>query len=302
MISPPAIVNTIGRQMSLVPAGTAENPSQFVEFREGVIRLLNSRLEVISVREVEAARVLAARGIEHLVLCDDADLRIIAEQDVTIAHLSCDAAAFVDGFVIATAPAEDSHRVLLIAPDTGEILDEFIVDAWDATAFITPHPSEPVVTIEVPMGQDGCVVQRVQIDGGSLQAEEILRGEDPVIAGFDPSGSRLLVTPYPDDPESARVLSWPSLDEIGRLSAADLGTDLGIGIAACWIDEARIALYAMEDALVLADGHLGNPERLSFPVEFGDNGDLESLTLLEPGRIAAGVWIAGDRSTSVLEF
>jgi hypothetical protein len=298
----------IDGQLSLVDAGTVQGRRQFVQYQDGNVRLLDDQLEQIAAQQLEASRVLAARGLEHLAVSDGSNLLILgaatgtAEAAVTVADANCDAAAFVGDLLIATAPAAETHRVLLINPATGDVVDEATIDADGATAFIIPHPTELVVVIEFPMGQDGCVAQRVEVISGSLRVDEILCGQDPVIAGFNPSGTRLLVTPYPDDPETARVLAWPSMDEIGRLSADDLAAEIGIGLAACWIDEKRIAIYAMEDSLVVTNESLGEPVRARLLLDFRDEGDLETLVSLDAGRVAAGVWTPEGRFTLIFEI
>lgn len=151
------------------------------------------------------------------------------------------------------------------------------------------------------MGQSGSSTYKIELAGGSLRVEEILVGQDPVIAGFNPSGTKLLVTPYPDDPEVARVFAWPSLEETGRLTADELDAENGIGLPGCWVDEERIALYAVEDSLILTDQDLGSPVRADFPIDLRESGDIESLKSLEPGRVAVGVWEPEGRSMLVLE-
>lgn len=298
----PKIIASISGQVSLVDADTVQNPHRFVQHLQGVARLLDDRLEEVATREIGTTRVLAARGLDHLVVCDGSNLQILSDRTVVVSELPGDAAAFVGDLLIVTAPAANAHRIVLIDPSTGEVLDEVVVDAEEAAAFITPHPSESCVVIQFPMGQDGCIVQRVDVVDRSLHAEEILAGQDPVIAGFNPSGTRLLVTPYPSDPDMALVLEWPSLAEVGRLTAEALGAPFGIGLAACWLDEERIALDAVEDALVITDSRLANPQRATSPLRFGDERTLESLTPLAPGRAAAGLWTPDGRATLVFEL
>ncbi|NKZ71339.1 hypothetical protein GTA09_16985 [Rhodococcus hoagii] len=79
------------------------------------------------------------------------------------------------------------------------------------------------------MGQDGVLAYRVDVDGMRVHLTEILAGEDPVIAGFSPSGTGLLVTPYPSDPETVRILGWPSLNEIAQLERVTSGLHTGSG-------------------------------------------------------------------------
>lgn len=296
----PTVIATVP-DCQLVKAGVDGLPHRFVAFRDGVVRLLDGRLEEVETLELDASKVLAARGLDQLIATDGSTLLLVRTDAVAVPDLCCDAAAFLGGLVLATAPARTGHRILLIDPDTGRLLDEATVEAEEASAFITTHPSEPTALIEFAMGQDGCIVTRVDVIDGSLHVVGFLDGQDPVIAGFSPTGTSLLVTPYPGDPELAQVLAWPSLVETGRFSASDFGTEIGIGLAACWIDEERIALYAIEDALVITDKNLTNPRRVPFPVAFGADGDLEALTRLEPGRAAASVWTPAGRSLMVFE-
>lgn len=280
-----------------------------MRWRAGAVRLLDSRLDEIDVKPLELpteARLLAAQGLERLALAAGSNLLLLGERLTNLTGLACDGAAFIGDHLIATAPADEGHRLLLIDPATGQTLDEVLVDADDAGAFITVHPRDPVAVIEFAMGQDGCVALRVGIDdpqgSPSLRATEILRVEDAVFAGFDAAGERLLVVPHPSDPDALRVLAWPSLDELGRLSTEHLGTEIGIGLPACWVDDDCIAAYAIEDSLIVTDGSLRNPARVALPIDFGDDGDLESLTSLRPGRVAAGVWTPNGRRTLVLDL
>lgn len=297
----PTVIATI-QDCQLVEAGVDDFPHRFVTFRDGVVRLLNSRLDEIEARQLETSKVLAARGLDQLVVADDSGLRLVGADTVVIPELHCDAAAFLGDLVLATAPADAGHRILLIEASTGHLLDEATVEAEDAVAYITTHPSEPTALIEFPMGQDGCIATRVDVIDGSLRVVRVLDEQESLFAGFNPTGTSLLVIPYPNDREIAQVLAWPSLAETGRLSATDLGAEMGIGLAACWIDEERIALYAYEDALVITDKNLANPQRVPFPVNFGETGELEALTRLEPGRVAAKVWTPAGRSMLIFEI
>ncbi len=299
------LISSLDGRFSFVDAGLRDGRRQYAVWRGGAARLFNDLLEEKSARVLEPSdgwRLLAARGLEKLVIRAGSDLLVVDHDVVTVPDLAADAAAYLADRLLVTAPAGDGHRVLLIEPATGAVLAEALVDADDAVAFITPHPTDPVAVIDFGMGQDGCLAIRAEVDGDSLRLVEVLAGQDPVIAGFSPSGDRLLVVPHPNDPDAVRVLAWPSLDELGRLTEQQIGTELGLGLPACWVDEDRIASYAVEDSLVISDGRLGDPERVPLPVEFGDHGELESLLPLAPGRVAAGVWTPEGHATLVLEF
>lgn len=299
------LISSLDGRFSFIDAGFRAGRREYAIWRDGAARLFNDLLEETAARVFDAAdgwRLLAARGLERLVVVAGSELLLVEEEALVVPDLTADAAAFVADRLLVTAPAGDRHRVLLIDPATGAVLDEATVDADQAIAFITPHPTEPVALIDFGMGQDGSLAVRAEIEGDALRVTEVLTGQDPVIAGFNPSGTRLLVAPHPNDPDALRVLAWPSLDELGRLTEQQLECELGLGLAACWVDEDRIAGYAVEESLVLADGRLAEPERVPLPVEFGDRGELESLLPLAPGRVAAGVWTPEGRSTLVLEF
>lgn len=305
MTGPAHLIAGFDEQLSLIDAGTRDGRPVRALWRQGAVRLLDSRLEEVGALPLELPtepRLLAAEGLERLALTAGPNLLLLGEHRATIPGIDCDGAAFIGEHLLATAPADEGHRILLIDPGTGATLDEIGVDADDAGAFIMVHPHGAAALIEFAMGQDGAIALRIDVEDAKLGSNEILRGQDPVIGGFKPSGDRLLVVPYPSDPDSLRVLSWPALDELGSLTADHLGSEIGIGLPACWIDDDRVAAYAIEDSLVLADGRLRDPERIALPIDFGDDADLESLTRLRPGRVAAGVWTRGGRRTLVLDF
>lgn len=299
------VLTSIDDQPTFVDAGRSGGRRRLAVWGDGAVRLLNDRLQELDTRAFELSaepRLLAAQGVDRLALCTDAGLLVAGDSTVIVDGLVADSAAYVGDGLLVTAKAKEGHRVLLLDPATGEVLEQTVVDADHAAGFITPHPSEPVALIELAMGQDGCVAFRADVDRTTFRLTEVLAGQDPVIAGFSPSGNRLLVVPHPSDPDAVRVLAWPTLDEVGRLTAEELDTEIGMGLPGCWVDEDRIAVYAMEDALVLTDGELTEPVRVTLALDFGDNGDLESLIPLAPGRVAAGVWTPKGRSTLVMEI
>lgn len=294
------VLRSLAGQLSLTGAG---EDSQ-ARLRDGVAVLLDDRLEETATRDLgrsDTRRLLAADGLARLAVATETGLLLVGAESVHVDGDGFDSAAFLGDLLVATRPEGAEHEVLLVDPVTGAVLDRVAIDAEDAAAFITRHPHEPIVVIELAMGQDGCLALRVHVENRALVVSEILPGQDPVVAGFSPAGDRLLVVPHPSDMEAVRVLSWPDLEEVGALSAEDLPTEMGFGLAACWIDDDRIACYATEDALVVTDGALRGPERVTMPVDFVEEGDLESLVRLRPGRVAAGIWMPGGRSTLVLD-
>ena len=80
--------------------------------------------------------------------------------------------------------------------------------------------------------------------------------EDPVIGGFSPDGSRFLVLPYPSDPETAAIASWPSGDIHARLDASDLDLPQGFDLTGGWLGADHVLLLAAEAGPVLAAADL----------------------------------------------
>lgn len=297
-----AILSEGEESFRLIPAGKQGDSHVFVRLEPAMAVLLDDRLEIIEHRSLEAEKVLAARRLEWIVATDGSGLVIYGPQRVELSGHHCISATFVGSLVIAIEPFENGHIILLIDPEDGQILDEVALDLDDAAAFITDHPHEDVVLIEFPMGQDGSVVQRVDIVGGKLKVQEVLAGQDPVLAGFNADGTRLLVAPYPDDPELVRILEWPTLTELARIEATSLQAEYGFGLAMCWVDQNRVAFYATEQALFVADAVLADATQVQLPIEFGDQGELENLQSLAPGRLVAGIWTPAGRKSMVFEL
>ncbi|MFK4762091.1 hypothetical protein ACI3KS_14260 [Microbacterium sp. ZW T5_45] len=294
-----------------VSTTTAFGDRVSVRWHDGAVRVLDETLEEIDVRPLDDvgddARIRAAHGVDLVAISSSAGLtliggRRITRDRITRDDLHVDAAVFLGEHLLATVPSADGHRVLLIDPATGATLTEQTVDADDATAFLTRHPTEHLVLAEFAMGQDGTRLMRIDVDGQHMNATEILTGQDPVFAGFSPRGDRILIAAHPSDPEVMRVLTWPELGEVGRLSASDLDAEYGLGLAACWVDDERIAAYATQDSLLVTDASLTWVQRVELPVDFAEEGELETLTPLGSDRVAAGVWTAAGRLTLVIEI
>ncbi|MFE3103535.1 hypothetical protein [Nocardia tengchongensis] len=299
------MIDILDPMSGLVSAGKAGGRPTFALWRDGAVRLLDNRLAENSQRELpleDDARVLAASSLDLLVLASGGGLVIAGEDVVAVPAIPADAAAFLGGLLAVTVPDGERHRLLALDAATGAILDDHAIDADAARAFLHPHPAEDTAILELAMGQDGVLAFRVDVEGSRLHLTEILAGDDPVIAGFSPSGARLLVTPYPSDPQTVRMLSWPDLKEISRLEADDVDAEYGFGLARCWIDDDRAAVYATEDALIATDENFDSSERIALPIDFGDEGEIESLTHLGPGNVAIGAWTPAGRLTLVVRL
>ncbi|QKT12333.1 hypothetical protein [Rhodococcus sp. W8901] len=299
------VIDVLGPMSGLVFAGEAGGRLTFALWRDGAVRLLDDRLAENSQRELpleDDVCVLAASSLDLLILASAGGLVIAVEEVVTVPGIPADAAALLGGLLVVAVPDGERHRLLALDSATGAILDDQAIDADDARAFLYPHPAEDTAILELAMGQDGVLAFRVDVEGSRLHLTEILAGDDPVIAGFSPSGARLLVTPYPSNPQTVRMLSWPDLKEISRLDASDVDAAYGFGLAGCWINDDRAAVYATEDALIVADENFDSSERIALPIDFGDEGEIESLTHLGSGNVAVGAWTPAGRLTLVVRL
>ncbi|MFC9790072.1 hypothetical protein [Rhodococcus sp. NPDC127528] len=298
------VIDVLDPMPGLVFADGTGGRLSFALWRDGAVRLLDDRLTENSQREFPMEGdvcVLAASSLDLLILASAGGLVIAGEEVVTVPGMPADAAALLGGLVVVAVPDGERHRLLVLDSGTGAILDDQAIDADGARAFLHPHPADDTAILELAMGQDGVLAFRVDVEGSRLHLTEILAGDDPVIAGFSPSGARLLVTPY-SDPQTVRMLSWPDLKEISRLDASDVDAEYGFGLAGCWINDDRAAVYATEDALIVADENLDSSERIALPIDFGDEGEIEKLTHLGSGNVAVGVWTPAGRLTLIVRL
>jgi hypothetical protein len=288
----------------LVAAGEVDGRRVFAVWRDGAVRLLDDRLIEVAHRDVslaDDARVLAASALDLVIIATQGAVVLVSAQ-VDVLDLPADAAAILEGLPLIAVPGEAIHRLLLLEPTAGVVIAEQTVDVDDARAFIYPHPHDGSAILEFAMGQDGTLAYRVDVEESALRLSAILEGDDPVVAGFAPTGDRLLIAQYPSGPETVRILTWPELDEAARVDGGEVDAEYGFGLAGCWIDDDRVAFYATEDALMVAAGDLESPERVELPIAFGDDGEIESLTPLGRGGVAVGTWTPAGRLTLVVEM
>ncbi|MCV7065668.1 hypothetical protein H7H51_07950 [Mycolicibacterium farcinogenes] len=304
MLISPDVIDILEPMSGLISAGDMGGRMTFAVWRDGAVRLLDDRLAEIAQRELpleDDVCALAASGLDVVVLSCAGGLVIAGREVITVPEVPADAAALLGGLLVVAVPDGDSHRLLMLDSATGAILDEQVIDAGDARASLHPHPAADTAILEIAMGQDGVLAFRVDIEGSRLRLTEILVGDDPVIAGFSPSGARLLVTPY-SDPQAVRVLSWPGLEETSRLDARDVDAEYGFGLAGCWINDGRVAMYATEDAMIVADENFESSKRIVLPIDFVEEGDIEKLTHLGSGNVAVGAWTPSGRLTLVVRL
>lgn len=201
------------------------------------------------------------------------------------------AVVLASGRVLVTAPQGDKHAAHLLDPATGKVVDVVGLDTYDAGVTAVPHPGDGWVALDAGEGQDGSTVFRVREENGRLVAEELM--SDAVLAGFDPSGSRVLITPHPSFGGPAEVLSWPGLDPIAALD------DLDLDIYGAFAGADRVLLSTFEEGPLLCTGDLeplGLLDLSAYPVaDFEDT----QLLGLGPDTFALDLYHDGAGHTTV---
>lgn len=183
------------------------------------------------------AKLLAATSdLRQIIAVDDGKLVITTDTTLLLAVPAADSATFLrSGLLLVTAPniehqtwrnrtivQRTTHRVLLIDPRSGAILDEIILDGVaDAGVFAIANPADGSVLLNAGEGQDGSEVFTVRDTSSQIRIEHLL--ENVVTSGFSPDGDRLLVLPHPSFEGPAIVASWPSMDPIGTASPQAAG-------------------------------------------------------------------------------
>jgi hypothetical protein len=264
------------------------------------------------------AKLLAATSdLRQIIAVDDGQLVIITDTTLLLAVPAADSATFLrSGLLLVTAPniehqtwrnrtiaQRTTHRVLLIDPRSGAILDETILDGVvDAGVFAIANPADGSVLLDAGEGQDGSEVFTVRDASSQIRIEQLL--ENVVISGFSPDGDRLLVLPHPSFEGPAIVASWPSMDPIGTASPQAAGiNDDAFDLYGCFLDTGRVLLKTVEDRLLLASGDLAALTQVSLTAPTpGKNYSIGLILGLGPNLFAAELWTDGQKTTTVWEL
>ncbi len=252
--------------------GIVSGPGGIHAFEEGVLRHWDTRGDVHD-RNLDApgARLLAVHG-DTAVLSGGVDT-IIARAGAAPVHIpvGADAAVAVgDGWLL-TEPRDldetgwsQSHAIIWVdAAD--RVRAEHAVDVFGARPSGIAHPAERAALMEFPMGQDGTLLAAVRVVSDDLEVAELLPAEDPVIGGFSPDGTRFLVLPYPSDPETAAIASWPSGEIVATLNASDLELPQGFDLTGGYLGAGHVLLLATEASPVLATADLSEAAPIELP-------------------------------------
>jgi hypothetical protein len=261
----------------LAPAALGPEPRFW--FQDGTVTALDALLAPGASRPVDVppgADFLAATpDLTLLIFATKHDVLLIGATGTARAPIAEAESAVVlpSGRVLITAPG-DQHQVLLLDPATGKVVDAVELDTSDAGVTAVPHPSDGWVALDAGEGQDGSTVFRVREEADRLLAEELM--SDVVLAGFDPSGSRVLITPHPSFGGPAEILSWPELEPL-----ASLDEELDFDLYGAFVGADRVVLSTFEQGPLLCDGELrplGWLDLGAYPVD-----DFEDTQLLGLG-------------------
>lgn len=275
---------------------------------DGTLTALSARLEPagsVATGLSGSARLLAAAPGLGTWLAEDGELAVVTpagRTDLPVA--AADAACLLaDGLALVTAPDLDERGHLLLLVELGTpagparvVAEHLVRDALDASAHVLAHPSARAAVVDLPMGQDGSFVLRVDVTAGpGLAVAELCPGEDVVGADISPDGEQILLTPYPSDPETARVLRWTDLSETGRLSAVHAGLPIGIDMSGTFLGDDHLLLVDIERGLLLATRDLTASRPLTLPdLDLSDDDtDIEWVCALGDRTFAVGAWYAG---------
>ena len=254
----------------------------------------------------DALLLNASADLDLVVVATPAALLIVAGETSNLPIPAADSASFVDGGLLVTAPTVEHgvhdgrpyvHRgettAYLLDLGAATVTSQLRLEVADAGTSAVPHPTDPVVLLDAGEGQDGSQVFAATVGGAEVHGRRLL--ENVVAAGFSPAGDLLLVTPHPSFEPVVRLLDWPSLSEVARLTAADLGwPDDELDLHGCFLDDDLVLLSTVEHGPVLTDGRLQPVARLDLS-EGSPGPDAETTSLLGVAerRFAVELWSEG---------
>ncbi|MEU8182471.1 hypothetical protein AB0B86_17100 [Micromonospora sp. NPDC049047] len=263
------------------------------------------------------AKLLAASPDLATVVVTDTRRVIImaAGRPIPVEIAAADTATLLPGGrLLVTAPAlerleykgreydiKGEHLVFLVDPGSGQVLDQAVLDAVDASMTTVPHPHDGSVVLDAAMGQDGSLICVVRVLEDRIKVEPV--AENVVAASFAPSGDRLLLMPHPSFDNEISILEWPSQRPLARLHADDLAIDdFAFTLYGCFLSDRRVLLDTYEHGLLLCSGELSPVAWVSLnpPAE---TSDVEvSTTRVSPAAVfgvATDVFTADIRNGSL---
>jgi hypothetical protein len=296
-------------------APSVDQPSPRFRLLDGQVFALDQTLTAIASRKVglsPGARILnGTRDLSLIVAADQADLVVIAAEEFRLPVPEAQAACLIRGGFLggpvlggpvlggavlggAVLVAAQGERVLVIDADVGQVLDEVELDRLGYLSAIR-HPAAPAAVVTAGQGQDGSRVYTVAEAGGRLSVTDL--AEDVLGASFNPSGTRLLVTPHPTFASTLRVLRWPDGELLHAANASDLGlTGESFGVCGCYLDDDLVLAMTKAGRIVALDGQLGLRGEIGLAP---DGRGPDFMIGLSAKEFAVQTWLDGAASASV---
>jgi hypothetical protein len=155
-----------------------------------------------------------------------------------------------------------------------------------------PHPRDGSVLLDAGEGQDGSSAFLAREQAGALVVEPRL--QDVVVAGFDAAGARLLLLPHPSFDNVARVVAWPTLDEIAALEGQQRGLEHFLDFYGFFLGSGRVLLSTGEGPPVLCTAGLDPIAYLDLRgTSLGDDVEMVSMLGLGEEMFGAQLWADG---------
>ncbi len=285
--------------------------------RGQTVQRLDQYLNAVAERPVvfppEMQLLASTHDLQTVVASGEDGLVIEGDRPVRLPIPSADSATFLDsGELLVTAPVvgrrvqrgreytfKDAHRVFLLVPTTGEVLDETVLDVTDATITAVPHPMDGSILLDAGEGQDGSHLFAARVVGGKVIVDLILEDSGPV--SFNSSGDRLLLAPHPSFENGVTVLTWPRLEPSGSLDGDFLGEDLRLDLYALYVDAERVVVNCIPDGgPILWTPSLGRRAHVDLPgFTMGEDCAVIEMLGLADGLFATEIWGSETRSTVV---
>jgi hypothetical protein len=297
-------------------APAALQPLPRFRLADGRVSALGQSLLPVAHRTVSLpadARLLAAApDLSAIIGADGEQLVMLTDKEHRYGLPGADSATFLpSGRLIVTAAVMEhttwrgqlrsyrgAHRVLLIDPAAGEPLDEGMLDVSDAGVMAIPHPSDGTAVLDAGEGQDGSQVFAVTAAHDKLAIRPL--AENVVVGGFDPGGSRLLLTPHPSYPSEVSVVTWPELHSVRTVTAGDAGVgNDDFDLYGFFLDEKNVLLKTVEGRMALFNRDLQFTATVNLAGELPDASVIETVMGTGPGLFAAEVWQGDSRSAFV---
>lgn len=288
-------------------------PGPRFRFRSGLVECLDSGFKQTATRHLEmpsTVRILAASpDLSVVVAADDDSVYLNTREFHQLPVSGADSATLLPhGEVLVTAArvkrttfqggsdlSNGGHRVLLVSAQ-GEVVAEAVLDVYEGEVSAMPHPRDGSVVLDAGEGQNGSRIFVVRSVRGRLEVEALL--DDVVAACFDAAGDRLLLTPYPSFENRARVVNWPSLDELASFNGEVDRLYGRLDLYGCFLRADSVLLSRVEQPPIVCDSNLVPVALVQLGASsLGPNAQAETVVGLSPNAFGAQLW-AEDASSA----